>query len=379
MVVPVPLLCGASEMVSEVLILGGGLAGGAAAVLAARAGLGVCLLEREIEPHDKMCGEFLSIEAQSHLGTLGIDLEALDAVPIDRVRLIARGKSVEAPLPFKAVGVSRRRLDEALLDKAGKAGARIERGVKVRWIDDRTVATSAGDRIADHVLLATGKHDVRGAKRLEASRSPYVGFKMHWRLPASQRDSMRTAIELILFDGGYGGLQMVGRETANLCLIVRRDALAAMGGQWSDLLALVLRDPHMQRRLGDAEPLFHRPVTIANLPYGYICAAPTALPDRLFRLGDQAAMTASLTGDGMAIALRSARLAVDALMTGGSAGDYHRRLCRHVSAQVRRAMMLQHATEAPAVMALGMGLLRLRPGLLGALAKATRLPAYEIM
>ncbi len=362
-------------MVSELLILGGGIAGGAAAVLAARAGLSVSLLERETGQSDKMCGEFLSIEAQHHLRALGIDAGALGAVPVDRVRLIARGRTVEAQLPFRALGLSRRCLDEAVLERAAREGARIERGVKATAIDGRQVSTGAGARTADHIFLATGKHDLRGAARPEASRSAYVGFKMHWRLPPAQREAMRGAIELVLFEGGYGGLQMVGAQTANLCLIVRRDILGRVGGQWAPLLAHVLRDPHMLRRLGDAEPLFSRPLTIANLPYGYVCD-PGATPDGLFRLGDQGAMTASLTGDGMAIALRSASLAVDACASGRGARDYHARLRETVSGQVRRAMRLQRATETPAAMMLGMGLLSAWPGLLGALAGATRLPGY---
>ncbi|MEI9852909.1 MAG: hypothetical protein WDN24_20885 [Sphingomonas sp.] len=224
-----------------------------------------------------------------------------------------------------------------------------------------------GERTGRHIFLATGKHDLRGAGRPESTRSPYVGFKMHWRLPPAQREAMRGAIELVLFDGGYGGLQMVGAQTANLCLIVRRDVLGIVGSQWAPLLAYVLQDPHLLRRLGDAEPLFSRPVTIANLPYGYVCD-PASSHEGLFRLGDQGAMTASLTGDGMAIALRSASLAVDACVSGQGAEGYHARLGGTVSGQVRRAMRLQRVTESTIAMMLGMGLLRLWPKLLGALA-----------
>jgi len=64
---------------SEAVIVGGGLAGGAAAIQLARASHGVHLLERECEPVDKICGEFLSIEAQRALDRLGIDLDRLGA------------------------------------------------------------------------------------------------------------------------------------------------------------------------------------------------------------------------------------------------------------------------------------------------------------
>lgn len=359
---------------SEVLIVGGGLAGASAAILLARAGLAVGVLEREKEPRDKMCGEFLSIEAQRHLQMLGLDGTALGGVPIDRVRLIAGAKAVEARLPFVALGLSRKRLDEALLEQSIRAGAQVERGVKVSEIVGHNVMTSAGTRTADHVLLATGKHDVRGATRPDAVRSDYVAFKMHWKLTLVQQEALRGVIELIVFDGGYAGLQLVDGGHANLCLIIRRRRLAALGKHWTDVLAHLMKVPHMAHRLGDSEPLFQSPITVANLPYGYVCGGASDQTERVFRLGDQGAMTPSLTGDGMAIALRSASLAAASVIAGQSANIYHARLRRNVAVQVRRAMLLQRMTQSGVLMTLGVGVLRVRPRLLGTLAGLTRIP-----
>lgn len=365
-------------MVSEVLILGGGLAGGAAAILLGRAGNPVTLLERETEARDKICGEFLSIEAQRDLQALGLDTVRLGAVSIDRVRLVSGARQVEAALPFVAQGISRKLLDEALLEMASGAGARIERGVRATAIDGTDVATTAGPRRAERVFLATGKHDVRGAKRAEpATRDGYVGFKMHWRVNARQRAALAGAIELILFDEGYAGLQLVAPDVLNLCLITRRSRLSEAGGRWDRLLADLMREQGLARRLDDAEPLFRQPLTIANLPYGYVCDPRAPLSDRMFRLGDQAAMTASLTGDGMAVALRSAWVAVDSLRRGEDAPAYHARMKKIVSGQVRRAMLLQRATEFPLAMHAGFSVLSLWPRLLGSLAGATRLPRWS--
>jgi flavin-dependent dehydrogenase len=340
--------------------------------------MSVRLLEREAEARDKMCGEFLSNEAQRDLAAIGLDTMRLGAVSIDRVRLASGDKTIEAPLPFVAQGISRKLLDEALLETAAAAGARIERGVRATAIENRSVATSAGPCRADHILLATGKHDVRGAKRAEpATRDGYVGFKMHWRPTARQRAEIDGFIELVLFDGGYAGLQLVAPDVLNLCLIVRRDRLAAAEGRWDKLLEELMREPGLARRIEGAEPLFAQPLTIANLPYGYICSPDPHMPANLFRLGDQAAMTASLTGDGMAVALRSAHVAAASLLAGEPALAYHARMKRIVSSQVRRAMLLQRATEAPFVMQAGFALLGLWPRLLGRLASATRLPHWQ--
>lgn len=361
-------------MVSEVLVLGGGLAGGAAALQIAHGGVAVRLLEREGGPHHKVCGEFLSVEAQRDLAQIGFDVARLGAVPIDRVRLIRGGRRVETKLPFTALGISRMRLDEALLEAAAQAGARVERGVKVTRIDDGEVHSSAGSCRAAHLLLATGKHDVRGGARGDApvEDSP-VGFKMHWRVAPGQAQSMRGAIELVLYDGGYTGLQLVGDDTLNLCLIVSRKRLLGAGGSWQGLLEVLMREEHIARRLGDAEPLFPRPLTIANLPFGHVYDPDAAMSDGCFRLGDQAALTSPLTGDGMAIAVRSARIAVACLAAGGSPADYHRQLRAAVVPQVRRAMLLQRLGESPAALPLAFGLLGLWPGLLGILARTTRL------
>jgi menaquinone-9 beta-reductase len=363
---------------SETIVIGGGLAGGAAAALLARGRHRVRLLEREAGPHDKVCGEFLSIEAQRDLAALGLDPIRLGAVPITRVRLVAHGSEAEAPLPFQALGISRRVLDEALLEVAEQAGAHVERGVRVTGVGVGEVQTAAGPRPAGRVLLATGKHALRGLPRPGANTAGgYVGFKMHWRLGAQATARLGGLIELLPFTGGYAGLQLVSPSVANLCLIVRRERLGALGGNWEALLAGLLRDPAWAARLGEAEPLFARVLTIANLPYGYLVEDDESAPPGLFRLGDQAAMTASLSGDGMAGALESARLAAGCILAGEPAGVYNRRLRKAVGPQLRRAMLLQRATELPLAMRLAMGVLRARPGLLGTLAGATRLPAWR--
>ena len=362
-------------MVSEVLILGGGLAGATAALELAREGIAVRLVERDSGPSHKICGEFLSIEAQRDLARLGVDLAGLGAVPIDRVRL-AHGKLlVEGRLGFTAQGVSRLVLDEALLEAAVSHGARIERGVKVQRIDAGEIATSAGTLRAGRILLATGKHDVRGAKRgAGMAGHDFVGFKTHWRLSPRQRAEVGNAVELVLFDGGYAGMQRVAGDVLNFCLVLRRGRLADLGGTWDAVLGELLREEHVARRIGDAAPLFDRPMTIASLPYGYVCDGRAGPADGLFRLGDQAAVTAPLTGDGMAIAVRSARLAVASLKGGASASCYQAKVAQAVAPQVRWAMLLQKAAGMPAALPYAMAVMGVWPGLLGRLAGMTRLP-----
>lgn len=360
---------------SDIVIVGGGLAGAAAAALLAQAGRAPLLLERDAAPADKICGEFLSTEAQAHLAALGFDVARLGGAPITRIRLVSGTRSAEAALPFTAVGVSRRRLDAALLDHAEAAGAKVERGVSVRGIDGTTLATSGGAVKADAVLLASGKHEVRGIARDTAGCiDDLIGFKQYFRLDAAAQAALAGMIEVSLFDGGYAGLQLVEGGVANLCLLVTRARFAALGRNWEALFAALLDEPLLARRLAGASPLLAKPLTISNVPYGFVHRARADDAAGLFRLGDQAGVIPSFSGDGMAIALHSARLAAQAVADGGSAAAYHAALRRDVGAQIGRATLLQRAGFSGVGQQLIVGAIGIAPALLAAIATLTRVP-----
>ena len=116
----------------EVLVLGGGVAGCAASIALARKGRVVTLIERELTPQHKVCGEFLSGEALADLHALGIEVASLGAVPIDYVRLAAARRAAQAPLPFPAASLTRKALDTTLIAEAVAAGVRVERGRSVQ-------------------------------------------------------------------------------------------------------------------------------------------------------------------------------------------------------------------------------------------------------
>jgi len=331
---------------SEIAIVGGGLAGGAAATLLARGGERVVLFERTREPHDKVCGEFLSSEARVHLSALGLDVARLGGHDITRVRLIAGMRTSEVALPFRALGLSRRRLDEALLELAERSGARIERGVSVREITADGLETTVGSLRPRITCLASGKHDVRGVGRdTRGTLDGRIGFKCHFRVGPGTRDAIFGCVELVLFDGGYAGLQLVEDSILNLCLVMRAERFQELGGTWEHLRRALEREPHLARRLAGAQPIHPRPLTISGVPYGFLHQPTSSDTAHLFRLGDQAAVIPSYCGDGMAIALHSGRLAARAILSGASSALYHERLRHDVARQVRLATWIQRCGE----------------------------------
>ena len=355
-----------------IVVAGGGLAGAAAATLLAKGGARPLLIERTAGAHDKVCGDFVSTEAQAHLAGLGFDAGGLGGAAIDRVRLVSGNRAVEARLPFTALGLTRRRLDAALLDHAAAHGVEVQRGVTVRQVDGTALATSDGDLTPATLLLATGKADVRGAKRATAgSLDHLIGYKQYYRAPAATLAALDGAIEIVLFDGGYAGVQRVEDGMVNLCLLVDRRRLDAAGG---DVLADVRREPRLARLLGDAHPVLARPLTISGVPYGFVHRADGVEGDGAYRLGDQAGVIPSFTGDGMSIALHSAWLAAAAVLAGASPAAYHAAFRRDCARQIGRATALQRAGEGRAGRRLVMAGVGLLPGLLRWAAKLTRVP-----
>ena len=366
----------------EVLILGGGVAGCAAAIALARKGRSVTLIEREPTPRHKVCGEFLSGEALEDLHALGIDVASLGAVPIDHVRLAAARRAAEAPLPFPAASLTRKALDTALIAAALDAGVRIERGRSVEALDRTASITwqakldDGSTREAATVFLATGKHDLRGHRRpIDPER--WVAFKMYFRLAPAQAAELAGASELMLYPGGYGGIQPVEDGMANLCCVVQQRYLPRRDNRWESFLAKMQQDcPHLGRRLAGAEPLLDKPIAITHIPYGYI---RRTTDDGLYCVGDQAAVIPSFTGDGISIALHTARCAVGAYLATEPAPVFQVKLRSALLGQMRLAEFAANSLNNAFARAVFPLCLTVWPGFMRVTARLTRIARQGVI
>lgn len=364
---------------TDALVLGGGLAGCTVALDLARAGRQTVLLERSKAAHHKVCGEFLSGEALHYLTRQGIDLAALGAVALHSVRLVLRSGIIEDRLPFAAYSLTRSVLDEELLKRAAAAGVDVQRNSTVESLQQEDGAWSAsvrdGRRLrSKNIFLATGKHDLRGFPRPAGTHRGLIAFKMYYQLTPQQHAQLGDAIELILFPGGYAGLQPVEGGRVNLCLLVTGKCLKSVGNNWAGLLPHLLRhSPSLQMRLDGATAILDAPLTASHIPYGHVQANS---PDGLWHLGDQAAVIPSFCGDGMAIALHSGAVAARHFLQGDRAETYQLQL----RAQLGRRLAL--ATRLSQVMVAwpeAAQLVRLAPGLLSRIASMTRIPNAALL
>ncbi len=221
------------------------------------------------------------------------------------------------------------------------------------------------------VLLATGKHDLRGLPRPVGVQADFVGLKMYLRLTATQVSAIDNTIELILLPRGYGGLSLVEGGIANLCFVLDRNLLRNTMRDWPGLAEFLMRIPHVRARLAGAEPLLGRPLAISPIPYGFL--RRDAIAENLFAIGDQAAVIPSFTGDGLAIALHSGRLAARAVLSGRSAQMFQADLHAQLRPQIDVATKLSRAlVRQPQRMAAELAT-SLFPGLLRTIAARTRL------
>jgi flavin-dependent dehydrogenase len=350
------------------LIVGGGPAGSAAAITLARSGVRPDLIERTTEAHDPVCGAFVGWDAIQALGKLGVDPWALGAHPITHVRVIAGHRIAEAALPHRAAGLSRRTLDAALLAEAARAGVAVSRGVAVRRVEDTIVHLADGSTLApESLFLATGKYELRGVQR-GAGRRARVGLRA--AIPAAA--NLAGWIELHLLDGGYAGLLVQDDGRANLCLSIAAERLAAAGGSPDRLIASLADEaPRLMDRIAASDTSWS---AIAAVPYGWRMRG--TVPGR-FRIGDQAAVIASLAGDGIAIALASGRAGGNAWLKGGpgAAPGFQRSFARRSGWPINTAEILRYLAEKPALAAPLVGLVGTLPGALGLASRLTRIGA----
>lgn len=353
------------------LIVGAGPAGCAAAITLAQAGARPLVLERERTPADPLCGGFLSWTALPRLARLGVDVAALGARPVTALALFAGPIRAASPLPAPAASLSRGVLDAALQAQAEACGAEIRCGIHVRGADDlaRLACDAAGTQAAGPVVLATGKHEMRNFPRQSPAADPVLGLRWRLALTPAMRTRLTGLIELHCFAGGYAGLSLQEDGRANLCLAMRASRFDACGKRPDGVLrALHAECPALAGRL-DAALSVEDAAAVANVPYGWRAAEALGV----FRVGDQAGCIASLSGEGIALALGTGIAAGEALLRGDGADAFRGRLAPGLAGPIAVAQGIKWIAEKPMAARLATGVAGAIPALSRAAAQAMRL------
>lgn len=293
-------------------VIGGGVAGLAAAAELGRKGFRVILFEKESYPFHKVCGEYVSLESMDYLAGLGLPLEEWDLPLIDTLTVSSlRGTAITQKLPLGGIGVSRYRLDGALSVLAREAGAEIMENTKVQDVrfsnDTFTIDTGRGSVKARVCCGTFGKHanlDVKWKRSFlqkKTSASGFVAVKYHARL-----DAQRNRIGLHYFRNGYCGISPIEDQMHCICYLTREENLRSHENDIRSMEEEVLAgNPFLKNIWKTADFLYDKPLTISRISF----ERKEQVKDHILMLGDAAGMIAPLCGNGISMALHSSKLA----------------------------------------------------------------------
>ncbi len=321
----------------DVVIVGAGPAGAVAAIVLARAGARVRLVERAVFPRDKLCGDTVNPGTRARLARLGLD-EGLDAraLRVDGMRLTGEGGVViEGRYPHGQSGraIVRRDLDWMLLQRAIAAGCELESGVGVRGaiiseqrgartVSGVTVGVNGGARSmpARVTIAADGRHSTIAFGLGLASHPPrprrwavggYFDGVRPQRIGQKQTSGSDPVAETATFGemhvrrNRYIGVAPVPGGLTNVCLVrPSGPGDRALADPAALLTRELARDPMLRDRFADAR-LAAPPLVLGPLAVD----APRAAIDGLLLAGDAAGFIDPMTGDGLRFAVHGGELA----------------------------------------------------------------------
>jgi flavin-dependent dehydrogenase len=379
----------------DALVIGGGPGGATSALLLAKAGWSVALLEKASFPRRKVCGEFLSatnLPLLRHLGVAETFLE-LAGPDVRRVGLFAGDHAVTADMPRPRNGagwgraLGREHLDTLLLDRAAAAGAHVwQPWSAVELVNnggeylcqavsrqkDQSRELRARIVIAAHGSWEPGPLPTQPA-RPAPRPSDLFGFKGHFldsQLPPG-------LMPLLAFPGGYGGMVHSDHGRVSLSCCIRRDQLAKARRAAGPVKAGEAVLAHIKQTCREAG----RALAGARLEDDWLSSGPIRPGirrcgfDGVFLVGNAAGEAHPAVAEGIGMAMQSAWLLCECLTAGQSGplpgpvvdavrSEYAAAWRRTLAPRIHAAALIAHWAMRPAAVACVLPLLRLFPGVL---------------
>jgi len=342
-----------------VAVVGAGPAGAAAALFAARRGQRVIVVDKQVFPRDKPCGEGLMPSGRPPLRELGLEDDVVSggAPPLTGVQLgLPEQPPVEVRFPEhggEQAGLGIRRLDfDARLADALSHHSQIQfcpqteaRDVRIGTEGVPVVVTSAGEVRARFLAVADGlRSTLRHRLRWTVGpRPPHrYGVVGHWRMEAPVDPWVRITFDrgLELYEGPVAGNQ---RMVALLCYQERMPEFSGrLDSRYREIAQSLrpgLRNAELVGSVSAVGPFSYRASTVAR--------------HRIFLVGDAAGFSDPITGEGIAAALKQARAFAAALDRPQPEREYrgaHRRL---TTDPCRVASLLLRLSRTPALVERG--------------------------
>ncbi|WP_276392242.1 NAD(P)/FAD-dependent oxidoreductase [Eudoraea chungangensis] len=362
----------------DVAIIGGGLAGLSASIDLARRGHKVFLAEKEAYPHHKVCGEYISNEILPYLHSIGIKLDL--AVPINRVQISdLKGMVAESKLPLGGFGYSRYGLDNLMYKSALKANTEIFIGAakNVSFLKTHFEIKLSNKRIVKSLVVigAYGKRsnlDKELKRKFINKKAPWLGVKSHYSFP----DYPDDLVGIHSFEGGYGGLSKVETGSINFCYLASYKSFQKYKSIPKYNAKVVSKNPILKSFLENAKPVMNQPLSIAQISF----ADKMAVEQHMLMCGDTAGLIHPLCGNGMAMAIHSAKIAsdlIDTFLTNPAYSrvqlekDYQLEWNSTFSTRLKAGQFLQSLFVKPYISSFALKIVKASPLLLNSIIKQT--------
>ncbi|WP_026704954.1 NAD(P)/FAD-dependent oxidoreductase [Flavobacterium soli] len=291
-----------------VIIIGGGLAGLTAAIHLSKIGIDVTLVEKNDFPKHKVCGEYISNEVLPYLTWLDLDIEFLQPQAISKfIFATASGKAVSGELPLGGFGVSRYALDHFLHKKALTNKCQIIKDsvTSIDFSNDEfTVNLSEGGELKSKIVIgAFGKRsnvDQKLNREFIRKKSPWLAVKGHFKV-----EFPLELVGLYNFKGGYCGVSNVESNTVNICYLADYKTFKKYKNTSDYQKSILYQNPLLKTIFENATPLFEKPLTISQIAFD----KKKCVENHILMIGDTAGLIHPLCGNGMAMAIHSAKIA----------------------------------------------------------------------
>ncbi|WP_258099654.1 NAD(P)/FAD-dependent oxidoreductase [Marinoscillum pacificum] len=316
----------------DVIIVGGGLGGLISSILLSRGGLHTLLIEKNSYPFHRVCGEYISNEVIPFLEKHDLFPHELDPSSINELKLSStNGSYFQRPLDLGGFGISRYVYDLWLAEKARESGVEILQNTEAQTItktDNWEVITKSGSTYYGQIVIgAHGKRaklDQKLKRPFLKDRSPFVGVKYHVK-----GNFDPTSISLHNFKGGYCGFSKVEGNTYNLCYLTHREPVKKHGSIQNFEKKVIMQNPHLNDIWKSGDFVFDSPFVINEISF----KAKEPVFDGVLMIGDSAGMITPLAGNGMAMAIRSAALISEIILSN------------HVKGTINIAQIEKHYTS----------------------------------
>ena len=366
----------------DAIIIGAGPAGSTAAILLARAGWSVALVEKQCFPRRKVCGECIAASNFPLLEALGIGERflAIAGPELRKLALVQGNYITVAELPEYLIkkyawgrALGRETLDTLLLEAARRVGACILQPWSVQSVSGEIgnwhCEVKALDRVKTSTLSAPVLIDAHGSwEALPADRPYRQLIRRPSDLFAFKANFSNVLLEegllsVLSFKGGYGGMVVADNGLTTVAGCIRRDRLEEERQVLPKIRAGFVVEALLKRECKGVRDALQ----IASIEGSWLAAGPLNLGNRLhstdtvFRIGNAAGEIHPIIGEGMSMALQSAWLLVSQLLkaNGGTKvlsanwqrnvqSHYVRQWQQHFKPRLRVATAFAHLAMHPA-------------------------------